>query len=132
MGHKGGWFDLQEPVSSKKVGEKIFVKIEEDEYAKIKVTKNNCLGTENICGERAEDFEKRKSSSHIGVFYREGRWQALRRSKHEKKNVYNGCYENEETAAHASDTFARTLMKNGEQILKLNFPDDCTEVCQKR
>ena len=43
--------------------------------------------------------------------------------------VSNGCnYENEETAAHASDTLARKLMENGEKALKLNFPDDYTEV----
>merc|ERR1712096_220658 len=52
-----------------------------------------------------------------------GRW-----SKNEKKNIYNGYYKDEETAAHASDTLARKLMANGEQNHKLNFPDDDTEV----
>merc|ERR1712058_137532 len=32
------------------------------------------------------------------------------------------------TAARASDTLARKLMENGEQTLKLNFPEDDTEV----
>ena len=41
---------------------------------------------------------------------------------------YNGRYDNEETAAHASDTLARKLMSNGEQGHKLNFPDDDTKV----
>merc|ERR1712058_67044 len=52
----------------------------------------------------------------------------LRRSKKENKTLYNGNYDDEETAAHASDTLARKLMKNGEQDHKLNFPDDDTEV----
>merc|ERR1712098_856582 len=39
-----------------------------------------------------------------------------------------GTYKDEETAAHASDTLARKLMKNGEKGHKLNFPDDSTEV----
>ena len=40
----------------------------------------------------------------------------------------NGCYDNEDTAARASDTLARKLMANGEQGHKLNFPDDDTDV----
>ena len=42
--------------------------------------------------------------------------------------LYNGSYDNEETAARASDTLARKLMANGEQAHKLNFPDDDTDV----
>ena len=42
--------------------------------------------------------------------------------------LYNGCYDDEKTAAHASDTLARQLMENGEQGHKLNFPDEYTEV----
>ena len=42
--------------------------------------------------------------------------------------IFKGYYENEETAAHASDTLARKLMANGEQNHKLNFPEDDTEV----
>jgi len=42
--------------------------------------------------------------------------------------VGNGFYNDEETAAHASDTLARKLMKNGEKGHRLNFPDDETEV----
>merc|ERR1712098_199182 len=40
----------------------------------------------------------------------------------------NGRYDDEETAARASDTLARKLMKSGDQTLKLNCPDDHTEV----
>ena len=42
--------------------------------------------------------------------------------------VHNGTYENEETAAHASDTLARKLLEHGEQGHQLNFPNDETEV----
>merc|ERR1712058_210251 len=53
-------------------------------------------------------------------------------SKNEKKHFFNGSYDNEETAAHASDTLARKLMENGEQGHKLNFPDDHTEVHREK
>ena len=53
-------------------------------------------------------------------------WKAQRWSKN--KTLFNGRYDDEETAARASDTLARKLMKSGEQTLKLNFPDDDTEV----
>ena len=56
------------------------------------------------------------------------KWYAYRRSKNEKKTVYNGSFTDEETAAHASDTLARKLIANGETHHKLNFPDDDTEV----
>merc|ERR1712098_763011 len=49
-------------------------------------------------------------------------------SKHEKKRFSNGSHDDEETAAHASDTLARLLMDNGEQGHNLNFPDDDTEI----
>merc|ERR1712098_759438 len=77
--------------------------------------------------------EKIQISEYIGVSYQErnSKWYAQRRSKNEKKNVCNGSYENEETAAHASDTLARKLMEKGEQGHKLNFPDDHTEVHKK-
>merc|ERR1712098_682084 len=69
-------------------------------------------------------------SQYTGVSYNTitSKWQAQRRSKHEKKDVYNGRYETEEAAARASDLVARKLMSNGEQGHKLNFPDDDTEV----
>merc|ERR1712098_112613 len=88
--------------------EEIRVKIEEDEYAK----------------------KKEHSSQFIGVSYeiKATKWRAQRHSKLEKKMLHNGSYENEETAARASDTLARKLMANGEQAHKLNFPDDDTEV----
>ena len=53
---------------------------------------------------------------------------AYAKGKNVNKVVYYGLYDNEQTAAHASDTLARQLMKNGELNLKLNFPDDNTEV----
>jgi len=56
------------------------------------------------------------------------KWRAQRWSRNDKKMVSNGYYDNEETAAHASDNLARRLIRNGEQKLKLNFPDDHTEV----
>jgi hypothetical protein len=76
---------------------------------------------------------KKRGSQFIGVtFYdRKSRWAAKRWSKKEKRNLYNGCHRNEETAAHASDTLARRLIANGEQHLKLNFPDDNTAVYAK-
>merc|ERR1712098_795178 len=70
------------------------------------------------------------SSNYFGVSYNESKskWVAQRRSKNEKKTVFNGTYKDEETAAHASDTLARKLIANGEKGRLLNFPDDKTEV----
>merc|ERR1712098_677383 len=75
--------------------------------------------------------KKKTSSKFIGVSFNkraESMWSVGRWSKKENKTLFNGHYENEETAAHASDTLARKLMKNGEQNLKLSFPEDDTEV----
>jgi len=76
--------------------------------------------------------EKKSSSKFIGVKYRydinSAKWQAQRHSKLQKKMIYYGSYDNEETAARASDTLAKKLMANGEQEHKLNFPDDDTAV----
>merc|ERR1712098_823263 len=74
--------------------------------------------------------EKEIASKFIGVAYtnKKSKWRVQRYSKNENKVAYIGSYEDEETAAHASDTLARKLMENGEQKLKLNFPDDHTEV----
>jgi len=74
--------------------------------------------------------KKNYSSKYIGVRKEcnSAKWGAQRHSKLEKKTLYNGNYENEETAAHASDTLARKLMANGEQAHILNFPDNDTEV----
>merc|ERR1712058_89691 len=55
-------------------------------------------------------------------------WNVNRWSKRENKTVHNGTYKDEQTAAQASDTLARNLMKNGEQNHKLNFSDEDTEV----
>jgi hypothetical protein len=98
----------EETITENNAENLIFVKIEEDEY-----TKTN-----------------KKTSKFIGVCYDKSktRWTAQRRNKSERKNVVNGSYKDEETAAHASDTLARKLMKNGERNLKLNFPDDKSEV----
>merc|ERR1712098_936802 len=78
--------------------------------------------------------EKTNSSQYIGVSYiiKISKWRARRRSKHEKKDIYYGIYDKEETAAHASDTFARKLIANGEEGHKMNFPDDDTEVFPER
>merc|ERR1711964_659436 len=56
-----------------------------------------------------------------------------RRSKIQGKPVCNGCFNRDEKmkAAHASDTLARALMKNGEKH-KLNFPNDETEVWKEK
>merc|ERR1712098_1005725 len=70
--------------------------------------------------------KKKTSSKFIGVSF-EKKWRIQRWSKSENKMFYNGRYDDEETAARASDTLARKLMKNGEQTLKLNFPEDDTE-----
>merc|ERR1712098_339556 len=72
--------------------------------------------------------EKETSSKHIGVAYNKkfSKWQAQRRKNN--KMFYGGCYEDEDTAARASDNLARKLMSEGERILKLNFPSEKTEV----
>merc|ERR1712098_38296 len=88
----------------------------------------------NFPNDHTEIYRKKdKNSKFIGVSYnkRDSKWFVHRWNKSEKKMDYNGCYDDEETAAHASDTFARKLMKNGEQKHKLNFPDDYTEVYPK-
>jgi hypothetical protein len=73
-----------------------------------------------------------KTSNYIGVIYiaKIEKWRAQRHSKThmQKKVVYNGSYKDEVTAAHASDTLAKKLLKNGEKGHKLNFTDDDTEV----
>ena len=56
------------------------------------------------------------------------KWKVERWSKKENKPLFNGRYDNEKTAARASDVLAKKLMKSGEQTLKLNFPDDHNEV----
>jgi hypothetical protein len=65
----------------------------------------------NFPDDDSEVFPEKKtnSSQYIGVSYDviTSKWHAKRHSKHEKKTVHNGSYENEETAAHASDTLAR-------------------------
>merc|ERR1712098_518997 len=78
--------------------------------------------------------EKNTSSQYIGVSYdiNRSKWQAQRYSRLEKKMISNGSYENEETAARASDTLARKLMANGEKAHKLNFPNDDTKVFPDR
>jgi len=75
-------------------------------------------------------LERKKNSKYIGVYYTQDRakWRAKRWSKKENKFVDNGYHKDEETAAHASDTLAKKLMENCKQNLKLNFPDDSTEV----
>merc|ERR1712098_146888 len=77
--------------------------------------------------------KKTSKSKYFGIYYNEKckRWLAQRRSKAEKKLFSNGYHRDEETAARASDNLARKLNANGEQNLKLNFPDDNTGVYGK-
>jgi hypothetical protein len=77
--------------------------------------------------------EETKTSKYFGVSKnkKDERWHAQRRSKKEKKVISNGTYDNEKTAAHASDTLARELIENGEHGHKLNFPDDHTAVISR-
>jgi hypothetical protein len=76
------------------------------------------------------DTKPSRESKYIGAIYKQtkSKWEAHRWSTNEKKLVYRGYYNNEETAARASDNLARNLMKNGEKGHMLNFPDDDTEV----
>jgi len=87
----------------------------------------------NFPDDNTKVHKKIHSSKFIGVTYYKpnGKWFVQRWGKNVNKVVYYGLYDNEETAAHASDTLARQLMKNGELNLKLNFPDDNTEVHRK-
>merc|ERR1712098_785458 len=84
----------------------------------------------NFSDNDAEVYPGRSSSRYIGVSYSKvtRQWQVKRWSKSEKKQAHNGWYRDENTAAHASDSLARTLMASGEQNHKLNFPDDIREV----
>jgi len=79
-------------------------------------------------------WAEEKSSNYIGVSYnkKQKQWRAYRWSKNESKKFSNGIYKNEETAARASDTLAKKLSANGENVHKLNFPDDDTEVHPKK
>jgi len=83
----------------------------------------------NFPDDHTEAYPADKTPKYIGVSYNKNisKWQVRRWSKNEKKDVCNGYYDDEEKAAHASDALARRLMENGEQKLKLNFPDDHTE-----
>jgi hypothetical protein len=85
----------------------LFVKIEEDEHVK-----------------------KRIFSNYFGVSYyqKTSKWRVRRWCTKEKKIFNNGYHEDEETAAHASDTLARKLMAKGEENHKLNFPDENIKV----
>jgi len=77
-----------------------------------------------------------KHSTYIGVrfclsFYGQtSSWAAKRWSEKQKKYVYNGhAYTSERTAAQASDTLARLLMREDNELkLDLNFENNFTEV----
>merc|ERR1712098_670972 len=88
----------------------------------------------NFPEDYTEVYPAEKSSKFIGVTYDKdsSKWRVQRRSKNENKNVSNGYYVDEVTAARASDTLARKLMDNGEQKLELNFPDEVHPENQKR
>merc|ERR1712098_264507 len=89
--------------------------------------------TLNFPDENTEVYAEEKSSEFIGVTYHEknSKWRAQRWSKEKKTMVTNGYFDDEKTAAHASDTLARKFMENGGLKLTLNFPDDHTEVYPK-
>ena len=55
------------------------------------------------------------------------KWRAQRWSKNNNKKVSKGYYDDENLAAHASDTLARKLMESGEKKHKLNFSDNRNE-----
>merc|ERR1712098_17795 len=76
--------------------------------------------------------QKRSASIYFGVTYSENMWCARRWSRNEKKKICYGKYENEERAAHASDTLARKLTENGEINHKLNFPEDYTATYREK
>jgi len=79
---------------------------------------------------RKYGVEKKRTSKYIGVSYnkKNSKWNAQRRSKEDNKVFSYGHYDDEITAAHASDTLTRKLMKNCKRKLKLNFPDNHNEV----
>jgi len=83
----------------------------------------------NFLDDNTEVYPEEKDSEYAGVYYNENsrRWRAKRWSKIDKKSLSNGSYDDEITAAHASDSLARKLIANGEKGHKLNFPDDHTE-----
>merc|ERR1712098_839619 len=96
-----------------------------------KLMENGEIGHKfNFPDDDAEVYSKKKSPKFIGVAFHKhnSRWCVSRRSKVENMVVSNGYYREEKTAAHANDTLARKLMENGDQKLKLNFPDDDAEV----
>merc|ERR1712098_767899 len=101
-----------------------------DTLAKLLITNGEKDHKLNFPDDTTEMFPETKREKYFGLSYNEkyAKWQAMRWSKYENKNVYNGTYKDEETAAHASDTLARKLIANGENGHKLNFPDDRTEV----
>jgi len=86
----------------------------------------------NFPDDHNEVYSKGKKSTfqYFGVGYskNKSKWCSFRWSRSKNKALFNGYYENEDTAAHASDTLARQLIKKGEQGHKLNFPDDETEI----
>jgi len=88
----------------------------------------------------SESIEKRKNVEHlekiqvasdtfIGVSLDIllNEWVAHRHSTKEDHRFITGTYQDEETAAFASDCLARKLIANGEKGHKLNFPDVLSE-----
>merc|ERR1712098_933269 len=78
--------------------------------------------------------EDKRTSKYVGVTYNKRllKWCVCRWSKNEYKTVYNGHYNIEKTAAHASDALGRILIENGEQRHKLNLPEQCPKTKRKR
>merc|ERR1712058_57418 len=80
----------------------------------------------NFPDDDTEVYAKEKTSTdYIGITYesRTSKWRVQRWSKNEKAMFSNGCYKDENTAAHASDTLGRKLIANGEKGHKINFPN---------
>jgi hypothetical protein len=76
------------------------------------------------------------NSKYFGVTYnpRKAIWNAKRWNKGEKKWAHHGSFKSQETAAHASDVLARTLLVGDKELGRfrqnhqLNFPDENTEI----
>merc|ERR1712098_149293 len=72
------------------------------------------------------ESEEQKISKFTGVSYCaiNKRWNACRWSADRSELDFNGEFEDEISAARASDALAKTLRDCGERIHKLNFPED--------
>jgi hypothetical protein len=85
--------------------------------------RHTALDRVNGKGDRSKGGET--TSRFFGVMYSKTRckWCVQRRSKMQQKTLYNRAYDDEETAAHASDNLVRSMIAHGEQGLTytINF-----------